>query len=293
MIQELHAGDRQIPASGWNEIRAAVQGITPGQQQYQSGRFNPAYVTISNQTGYDLPAFAVVKIDGATYNRSGDAFRDLAVKNGVELDGDIPDDVTNMIAITQAACAAGELVKAMVSGASACYINKPSGVTCNYAKIAAGYSDYLTGTDTPTGIKVLWSAGGTGKKEAIVRLGTFIPQYITNATVYASGVTPLSTIACDIDGVTYPVLFPGASDGLSAPNYPDIYPGDNILVCVDFEGGYCYAVDYPTDYEGGTLMAFYSGQGSPGRGWDAITTSQAMTDAGFTLYQKTKTGALL
>ena len=290
MIQELHAGDRQIPASGWNEMRAAVQGITPGQQQYQSAARNPVYITVKNVTGSDLPAFSVVKLSGATYSRTGDTFINQAISNGVELDGNTPAAASDVIAITQAACPADGLVKALVSGATACYINKPSGVTCNYAKVAAGYSDYLEGTDTPTGIKVLWSAGGTGKKEAYILLG-YTPQFITSVTVY--GTMGGNTVYGDIGGVQYTIWFPNNNTGLSAPNYPDIYPGDEILVCVDFESGNCYAVDYPTDYEGGTLMAFYSGQGSPGRGWDAITTSPDMTAAGFTLYQKTKTGALL
>ena len=289
MIQELHAGDRQIPASGWNEMRAAVQGITAPQQQYQSGKLNPACITIKSAIPADLSAFSVVKLGAATYsNRTGSNFADLAVKNGVELNGYTPTAATDTIAITQAACPRDGIVKAIISGATACYINKPSGVTCNYARPAASHYDYLEGTDTPTNIKVLWSAGGTGVKEAYVRLGTYNPQYLTIVTV--DGQPGDGVVYVTIDGVQYQIQFPNASAGLSATNYPDIYPYDEILVLVDLEANACYAVDYPTDYPEGAIQAFYQ---LPGRGWDAITTDPAMTAAGFTLYQKVKTGAIL
>ena len=88
MIKELHAGDTQISASSWNEMRAAVQGITAPQQQYQSAARNPVYITIKNQTGAALPAFSVVKLGAAIYSsRTGSEFTEQAVKNGVEIDG--------------------------------------------------------------------------------------------------------------------------------------------------------------------------------------------------------------
>ena len=291
MIQELHAGDRQIPASGWNEMRAAVQGLTLGQQQYQSGKLNPVYITVKNVTGSDLPAFSVVKLSGVTYSRTSDTFINQAIAHGVELTGDTPTGIADAIAITQAACPSGGFVKALASGATACFVNRPSGIACKYAKPATSHTGYLEGTDTPTNIQVLGVASGTGIKEAYIRLGTYNPQYLAFATV--TGTAGSGDAYATIDGVQYYIRFPGPNDGLSATNYPDIYPGDEILVLVDIESNECYGVDYPTDYEAGTLMAFYSGQGSPGRGWDAITTDPAMTAAGFTLYQKSKTGAIL
>ena len=156
MIQELHAGDRQIPASGWNEMRAAVQGITPGQQQYNSSQRNPVYITVKNVTGSDLPAFSVVKLSGATYTRTGDTFINQAISNGVELDGDTPAAATDTIAITQAACAAGEFVKAIVSGATAATVHTTSSKKSRYAKPAAGQAGCLEASDTPTNIQVIW-----------------------------------------------------------------------------------------------------------------------------------------
>ena len=290
MIKELHAGDTQISASGWNEMRAAIQGITAPQQQYQSGRLNPAYITIKNATTGDLPAFGVVKLDGSPYSRSGDDFKNQAIKNGVEMTGYTPAAATDTIAITQAACEAGGIVKAMVSGATACMINKASNKAYKYALPAASQTGYLTGCDTPTNIRVLWVAAGTGVKEAYVLLTS---NALTLASVVVYGTIGTGMVYADIGGVQYEVILPNSNAGLSAPNYPDIYPGDEILVIVDNDSGLCYGVDYPTDYEAGTLMAFYSGQGSPGRGWDAQTTDPAMTAAGFTLYQKVKTNAIL
>ena len=420
MIKELHPGDTQISAAGWNEMRAAVQGLTPGQQQYQSGQRCAAYVTIKNNTGSDLPAFSVVKIDGAMYSRSGDTFINQAAQNGVELNGNTPAASTDTIAITQAACASGEFVKAVVSGATACRVYKASNINYQYASVTAGQYGYLTGTDTPSNIRVLWIAAGTGAKEAYVLLdnvaegeyfiinpgndGTqtaahtpsiftkgslhyisynngiwtpnvyneepststllqrpsgsrlvvcqidapnsskeckipyftpesnmgvapnftssvsfftsnrcgvkpgehaftnkfcdyavvngafeYNPQFVANVTV--GGLTGGGyDVTADICGEDWLVNFPNSNAGLSATNFPDIYPYDVITVLVDCEAGVCYALDYPTDYEAGSTQAFYQ---TPGRGWDAITTDPAMTAAGFTLYQKVKTGAIL
>lgn len=291
MIKELHAGDTQISASGWNEMRAAVQGITAPQQQYQSGRLNPVYVTIHNHTGYALPAFSVVKINGAEYSRTGSTFVDLTTQGGVELSGYAPTAANDTIAITQEACPAGGIVKALMSGATACKIYKTSSSTPAYAMPTNSY-EHLSGSEAVTGIKVLWSASGTGAKDAIVRLGTYNPQTILNVTVDDTTTGGGGPVYTTIDGVQWEVIFPNAAAGLSATNYPDIYAYDQILVLLDLNANLCYALDYPTDYEAGSIQAFYQ---QPGRGWDnsAVTTPQAMTDVGLTLYQKVKTNAIL
>ena len=436
MIQELHAGDRQIPASGWNEMRAAVQGITPAQQQYQSAARNPVYITVKNVTGSDLPAFSVVKLSGATYTRTGDTFINQAIASGVELNGDTPATTTDTIAITQAACAAGEFVKAIVSGATACKVYKASNVNYQYASVTAGQSGYLTGSDDVTGVRVLWIATGTGNKEAYVLLdnvgapeqeyflinpgndgtGTQVNDpsvytigslhYVTYSTVYKAwipysqnegtpatapnprpdgvklavcqrdapdsaaeykmpyytpesniGVPPListynegyigkrcgvlmgeheftnggfdylvtglngsnGTVAsgsgtfaynprfieqveadgntgggntpnCNIFGQTWDILLPTASTGLSRCSYPDIYPGDEVLVLVDVEAQQCWGVDYPCDFpENDTVIGFYA---PGGRGWTSTTTPQAIADIGLEIFIKNKTGAI-
>lgn len=257
-------------------MRAAVQGIAPGQQQYQSGRLNPAYVTIKNQTGGNLPAFSVVRINGAIYtDRTGDTFKNLAAKNGVELNGYRPGAASDTIAIIQEASPAGSLVKAMVSGATACIVSKADNKAYKYAKPVSNQTGYLEGTDDVTGIKILWIAGGTGNKEAYILL-EYNTQFITTATAY--GTVGSGTVYTDINGVTYEVIFPTETDGLSAANYPDIYPDDLIMVMVDLVEGSCYALDYPRDYREGTVLPWFSHclpdsaeqyrtPYLPGRGW--------------------------
>ena len=289
MIKKLQAGDNSIPASGWNEMRAFIQDYSFPQDTLKSPPRNPAYISVKNVTGAALPALSVVKISTPIYTRTGDTFKNKGVEYGVEMNGAAPSSDSDNIAVIQEAIRPGCIGRAICSGATPCIVNKAENKTYKYAKPVTSQTGYMEGTDDVTNYRVLWIASGTGNKEAYILMSHVNRQFITDAEVYQSGTTSLSTIATDINGVTYPVLFPSSSDGLSAPNYPDIYPNDNILVCVDYEAGYCYA----TDYENGTLMAFYSGQGSPGRGWDAITTPQAMTDAGFTLYQKVKTNAIL
>ena len=162
MIKQLHPGDTQISAAGWNEMRAAVQGLTPGQQQYQSYQRNPAYVTIKNNTGSDLPAFSVVKIDGAMYTRTSDTFINQAAQNGVELSGVTPAAATDTIAITQAACKSGDIVKAIVSGATAVMILNDSIYTYSYARIKTGVTNYLEPTNDKTPIRLITCPTATG-----------------------------------------------------------------------------------------------------------------------------------
>ena len=435
MIQELHAGDRQIPASGWNEMRAAVQGLTPGQQQYNGIPRNPVYITVKNTTGAALPVYAIVRLSGATYTRTGSNFKDAAINAGVELDAKTPNAATDNIAILQEACPDGGFARALVSGASPCIINKPDNVNYRYAAPAANQSNYLVGSDAVTSIKVLWIASGTGNKEAYVLLdntddreyfiinagndgtqtATHTPSIFTKGSLHyitfngsywepaslneaSAGSTVLQRPAgsrlavCQIDapnsaaecripyftpesnmgvppafsssfqfswgakrcgckpgehtftdkmydynvsfnsgvnvgssgnsgasasyeydpqftaivtvddnyggaGVAYAQLnnehwqisFPSAASGLSAACYPDIYPLDEIVVQIDCERRLCLALDYSTDYESGTIMAFYGS--APGRGWEQYSTPASLSSLGFYLYLKVKTDA--
>lgn len=432
MIQEIHAGDRQIPASSWNEMRAAVQGITPGQQQYQSAANNPFLVTVKNVTGGTLDALAIVKIDGATYTRSGDVFANTGIMQGVEVDGATPGADTDNVAILQAACGAGGIVKAIASGCSPCFVYcADSSKTYKYAKPIANNTQYLQATDDPSDVTILWHKQGSGKQAAYVKIdaqGTPEPEYFIinygkgandtpthTPTIYTKGSlhyisynsagywepsayneqpasstllkrpdgarlvvcqidAPSSTAECripyftpesnmgvpasytssigfgtvtrcgvkpgehtftnkmcdyaviansnnicsyvyspqfvadvtvngttgggnvvtaNICGKDWTVNFPGSGSGLSATNYPDIYPYDLIIVMVDCAAQECDAIDYPTDYEAGTVMPFYGS--APGRGWDSsiYPTPQPLADVGLTLFYKVKTNAIL
>ena len=173
MIQELQAGDRQIPASGWNEMRAAVQGMTPAQKMYGAASNNQFLVTVKNVTGEDLPALAIVKIDAATYaSRTGVTFANAGISNGVEVDGDKPGAETDNIAILQAACGADGFVKAIASGCSPCYVLLPSRNyrTFRYAVPIESNAEMLKATDTPSNITILWHKSGSGKQPAYVKI---------------------------------------------------------------------------------------------------------------------------
>lgn len=90
---------------------------------------------------------------------------------------------------------------------------------------------------------------------------------------------------------TWIISFPNSSSGLSAACYPDIYPLDEIVVLVDCEQRLCTALDYSTDYESGTIMAFYGG--TTQRGWEAYSTPASLQSLGFYLFLKVKTDALV
>ena len=143
---------------------------------------------------------------------------------------------------------------------------------------------YMEGTDDVTNYRVLWIASGTGNKEAFILMSHVNRQFITDAVVYGT-TGGNNSVYTDINGVTYEVIFPTDQDGLSAANYPDIYPDDRILVCVDLETGECNAIDYPTDYPAGTVIPWFSNcfPGSaeanrtpylPGRGWSKYNPYQ-------------------
>ena len=101
MIKKLQAGDNSIPASGWNEMRAFVQGYSFPQDTFKSPPRNPAYISVKNVTGSALPALSIVKISTPIYTRSGDAFKNKGVEYGVEMQGAAPDSESNNIAVIQ------------------------------------------------------------------------------------------------------------------------------------------------------------------------------------------------
>ena len=249
MIQELRAGDRQIPASGWNEMRAAVQGITPAQQQYQSAARNPVYITVKNVTGSDLPAFSVVKLSGATYTRTGDTFINQAIANGVELDGDTPAAATDTIAITQAACAAGEFVKAIVSGATACMINKAENKAYKYAAPTPNQAGYLTGTDDVTGIRVLWIASGTGNKEAFIICDASGTPEKETFLLYSSGSwNPSDYIKGNLEYIAYSIQYNAWVPIVTSNPQPSDFAKCRLVVCQE---------DMPSNVTGDYYMPYY------------------------------------
>ena len=164
-IKELQAGDTQISASGWNEMRAAIQGLTAPQQQYASTQRNPVYVTICNKTGAALPAFSAVRLDGRVTGRKygAEAIAE-ALKSGVEINAYTVQSATDIIAITQAACGVDGYAKAMVSGATPVMLSNSSIDIFGYAAISPG-NTYLEASTTPTNIRLLYCPSATSGAE--------------------------------------------------------------------------------------------------------------------------------
>lgn len=168
MINKLNPGDRQISASGWNEIRERVNNIAPGQNTILTGSNNATLITVKNSTGSNLTPLSVVAVSTPIYSRSGSTFADKAVEFGTEMTGISPANEKDNIAVIQAACKTDGIVKAIGSGYTPCFIYKDENKSYEYAKPIANQTGYLRGTNDPTGIRVVWLASGTGRKEAVV-----------------------------------------------------------------------------------------------------------------------------
>lgn len=172
MINKLEPGDRQLSASSWNEMRDRINNITPNQDTVLTSKQKSSYITVKNNTGSALPALSVVKLTTPIYNRSGDTFVNKGVEFGVEMDATTPVVASDTIAITQAACPAGGIVKAVVSGATAVIIDVPTAGSYPYAKPIAGDSSKLEATNNVTPIKILYNYPAAGTQPGYVLIGT-------------------------------------------------------------------------------------------------------------------------
>lgn len=80
---------------------------------------DPATVLVKNETGADLDAFSVVKLDETLYNRATAEFYKMGLNYGVEVKAHKPSGNTNeIIGITCGAIPAGKVGRATVSGAT-------------------------------------------------------------------------------------------------------------------------------------------------------------------------------
>lgn len=170
MINRLQAGDRQISASGWNEMRDRINDISLSQNTVLTGNKNPFLITVKNNTGGSLAPLSVVKIANPTYNRAGETFANKGIEFGTELNGSTPDKEDNNVAIIQGACPTNGFIKAIGDGCTPAFVYKDDDKSYEYAKPVANQTAYLKGTSEPTNIRILWIASGTGKKEAFVCL---------------------------------------------------------------------------------------------------------------------------
>lgn len=104
---------------------------------------------------------------------------------------------------------------------------------------------------------------------------SYEPRFIFIGTAKAG--TGSGSVAIEIEGNDYGVDFPTPR---SATSHPDIYYGDQITVEVDASGAepILKAIDYPMDFPENTIILTHSG--SPGRGWDDVTTKINNDDRG-------------
>lgn len=168
-MEKARPGQRHIPAKDWNEFRDFMNSFTPQNGGMVNNPGNPFLVTVKNVTGNDLPAFSVVRIDSAMYPDSSDTDLVVATLNkNVELDGDVPDGTDGEnIAIIQEDIPAGQLGKAICSGATLCYVNVGSGSGDSAKSINDTEKLELATTGQA---RIIWKQSGTGKKLAYVIL---------------------------------------------------------------------------------------------------------------------------
>ena len=167
-MDKAQPGQRRILAKDWNEFRQFMLDFYQQNGGMVNNPNNPFLITVKNVTGSDLPAFSVVKIDAAMYPDLSDT--ELVVETfnkHVELDGDVPDGTDGEnIAIIQEDIPAGQLGKAICSGASLCYVN-----VSGDGDAAKSINDTENLELAATGqARVIWKQSGTGKKLAYVLL---------------------------------------------------------------------------------------------------------------------------
>lgn len=168
MINRLEPGDRQISASGWNEMRDIVNNISPGQNTVLTNSKESSLITVKNNTGMNLTPLSIVALTTPVYSRSSSTFAEKAVEYGTEMNCTSPANENDNIAVLQAACKTDGFVKAIGSGYTPCFVYKDENKTYEYAKPVASQTGYLKGTNDPTSVRIVWIASGTGKKEAVV-----------------------------------------------------------------------------------------------------------------------------
>lgn len=168
MINRIEPGDRQISASGWNEMRDIVNNISPGQNTVLTNSKESSLITVKNNTGMSLTPLSIVALTTPVYSRSSSTFAEKAVEYGTEMNGISPANENDNIAVLQAACKTDGFVKAIGSGYTPCFVYKDEDKTYEYAKPVASQTGYLKGTNDPTSVRIVWIASGTGKKEAVV-----------------------------------------------------------------------------------------------------------------------------
>jgi hypothetical protein len=175
MLRHVQRGEPlRIPADDWNKIVDATrafyerQGGRGGGPSGASGISGGGGVLVRNDSGADVPRFGVLGIDGPIVSPDdhADAFAQQVALKGVT-----PTLVAHAgrFVIAQAPIAAGAIGRAAISGVTIARVIMTSG-TETRADVDNGQTGQLrSGSGL---VQILWTAGGTGTVDAIVRIGS-------------------------------------------------------------------------------------------------------------------------
>lgn len=166
-MDKAHPGQKRIPAKDWNEIRDFINRYAQQPGGMINNPLNPFFVYVQNNTSSDLSAFSVVKLDGTFYpNRSNSDTVNAALNQLLEISAVNPTgEAGETIGILQEAIKQGEIGKAIVSGASLCYLQvESSNVSYQYAKSVEGRN--RLNAETSVGqAKIIWKQSGYGRSK--------------------------------------------------------------------------------------------------------------------------------
>lgn len=214
-MEKAHPGQKRIPAKDWNEIRDFINRYAQQPGGMVNNPLNPFLVWVKNNTSNNLPAFSVVKLDGAIYPQRASAdTKDAALNQLLEISGNTPTgEAGENIGILQEDVPTGQLGKAVVVGASLVYVQVDNAnTTYKFAKSLSS-CEKLQADESEGQVRIVWKESGTGKKWAYVILdqtGTPTPEYFVINKNWNGRGTPPNTPSIFTKGSLHYVTFDGA-----------------------------------------------------------------------------------
>lgn len=267
-------GQKHISARDWNEFRDFMNSFCQQGGGMVNNPWNPFFIMVKNATSSNLDAFSVVRIDTAMYpNASNDELKAAALNLPVELDGEAPKGEKNeCIAILQQDLLQGEIGKAVVCGASLCYVQVLT-LTSEFEYAASLENDCTKLNADRTGqAKIIWRQPGTGNKLAFVLLNQ--DRYVMHCLnefrsndQYPDGATQgFGFVYCDdLDSVDVDTNYnPRVYNPLGLPEYHR-----TIIAKVEGFPGEAESSDSP----GGRKVGDYVAISSDPRDYVVLTTS--------------------
>lgn len=191
---ELKAGDSELSAQAFNNMRRAAQIVFDGLGKSEKPQYsysNPLIISVENASGSSLPPFSAVEISAPMYNRTGEVWETGALNYGVEMKVVTPTaaDGKNLAVLLQG-LAAGTLGKAVVSGPVSCRVLVESAAEAEYQYAHPVYGQtYLKASESGP-IRILGKESGVGTLWGYVLLDSqgvsdaylaYTPAYRANA----------------------------------------------------------------------------------------------------------------